>query len=455
MSRQLAISLGLCLALVPLVGFGREPLMGSLINYVAEPDASYAWTKRSEGSVLTCKYVELTLTSQTWRDIPWKHQLFLIKPAQVKADANHALLLIGGGSWREELADPRTQIKMPGEAQLLALVAEKLQTPVAILMHVPQQPLFDGKKEDEIISLTFREFLKSGDPSWPLLAPMVKSTVRAMDATQEAVKKEWDLDIKTFTLTGASKRGWTTWLTGAVDDRAAAIAPMVIDMLNMSEHIKLQKASFAGETSEQIDDYKELDKQIDTPRGLALRKIVDPWEYRGRLTQPKLVILGTNDRYWPLDACSLYWDDLVGEKYLLYVPNAGHGLEDRSRVVAGLAALNRRVITGKPLPKIDWEFGDTGGGAKLTVTANDRPSRVRIWSAKSASRDFRDSPWTAVDAAEKGDGFAHELPAPSEGNAAFLGELVFAEGTDDEFSLSTNVRIVPSRADASEAAIGK
>ena len=61
------------------------------------------------------------------------------------------------------------------------------------------------------------------------------------------------------------------------------------------------------------------------------------------------------------------WDDLVGEKYLLYVPNAGHGLEDRSRVVAGLAALNRRVITGKPLPKIDWEFGDTGGGAKLTV----------------------------------------------------------------------------------------
>ena len=62
---------------------------------------------------------------------------------------------------------------------------------------------------------------------------------------------------------------------------------------------------------------------------------------------------------------------------------------------------------------------------------------------------------TAVDAAEKGDSFAHELAAPSEGNAAFLGELVFAEGTDDEFSLSTNVRIVPSRADASEAAIGK
>ena len=35
--------------------------------------------------------------------------------------------------------------------------------PVAILLHVPQQPIFDGKREDEIIAYTFREFLKTGD----------------------------------------------------------------------------------------------------------------------------------------------------------------------------------------------------------------------------------------------------------------------------------------------------
>ena len=96
---------------------------------------------------------------------------------------------------------------------------------------------------------------------------MTKSAVRAMDASQEAMKKEWGLDVETFTVTGASKRGWTTWLTGAVDDRAVAIAPMVIDMLNMSPHTKLQKTSFGGKSSEQIDDYKGLDEQIDTPRG--------------------------------------------------------------------------------------------------------------------------------------------------------------------------------------------
>jgi PhoPQ-activated pathogenicity-related protein len=451
MSRRLFCFLGLLLVLTPLAA-AREAATGPLAEYVAAKDDSYHWVKRSEGSVATCKYVELTLTSQTWKGIVWKHQLFLVKPSQVNADARHALLMIAGGSWREELADPKTQIKLPGEAQVLALVAEQMKMPVAILLHVPQQPLFDGKKEDEIIALTFREFLKTGDDDWPLLLPMVKSAVRAMDATTEATKKEWGLDLATFTVTGASKRGWTTWLTGAVDDRAVAIAPMVIDMLNMTEHTKLQKSSFEGKSSEQISEYEGLDRQIDSQRGLALRKMVDPWEYRQRLTQPKLVILGTNDRYWPLDACNLYWNDLQGEKYLIYVPNNGHGLPDRSRIVAGLGALNRRIVTGKPLPKLAWEYAGGEDHVSLKVSADVTPSRVRVWTAKAPKRDFRDSPWTSTDAATKGDAFVYDLAAPGAGNAALFGEAVFHEGTDEEFSLSTNVRIVPAKA---EAAAGK
>jgi PhoPQ-activated pathogenicity-related protein len=434
------------LVLVPLVAAARESATGPLAEYVAANDDSYRWVKRAEGSVATCKYVELTLTSQTWRGIPWKHQLFLVKPSLVAANSKHALLMIAGGSWREELADPKTQLKLPGEAQVLALVAEQMKMPVAILLHVPQQPMFDGKKEDEIIALTFREFLKTGDDDWPLLAPMVKSAVRAMDATEEAMKQEWGLDVATFTITGASKRGWTTWLTGAVDDRAVAIAPMVIDMLNMTEHTKLQKSSFEGKSSEQISEYEGLDQHIETPRGLALRQIVDPWEYRQRLTQPKLVILGTNDRYWPLDACNLYWDGLQGEKYLIYVPNNGHGLPDRARIVAGLAALNRRVTTGKPLPQLAWEYSGGADVVSLKVTADVMPSRVRIWTAKAPKRDFRDSRWDAVDAAAKGDAFVYEQGVPAEGNAALFGEALFHEGTDEEFSLSTNVRIVPAKA---------
>jgi PhoPQ-activated pathogenicity-related protein len=429
--------------------FARAPLTGPLADYIAAKDDSYQWTKRSEGAVLTCKYSELILTSQTWKGIPWKHQLFILKPAQIDPSAKHALLMIGGGNWNDKITDPATQLKIPGEALFLAAAAETMKTPVAILLHVPQQPIFDGKREDQIIAHTFREFLKTGDPTLPLLAPMTKSAVRAMDATQEAMKKEWNLDIATFTITGASKRGWTTWLTGAVDDRAVAIAPMVIDMLNMSAHTKLQRTSFGGQPSEQIDDYQGLDKFIDTPRGAALRKIVDPFEYRERLTQPKLVILATNDRYWPLNAADLYWNDLVGEKYLIYVPNNGHGIQDRARLLAGLTALNRRVTENQPLPKLDWKFTSGADHVKLNVVSDIRPSRVNIWQATSKSLDFRDSKWTSTPAEHADAAFTHKQPLPATGYAALLGEAVYNEGADNQFWLSTNVKIInpPSAAE--------
>src|SRR5262245_24873930 len=447
---RLSIALVIVCGLMPASLLARAPLTGPLADYVAAKDDSYQWVKRSEGSVLTCQYKELILTSQIWRGIPWKHQLFVLKPAQVDPAAHHAVLMIAGGNWNDKIADPATQLKLPGEAQLLAVLAESLKMPMAILLHVPQQPIFDGKREDQIIAYTFREFLKSGDTTWPLLAPMAKSAVRAMDATQEATKKEWGIDVATFTITGASKRGWTTWLTGALDDRAIAIAPMVIDMLNMSQHTKLQKESFGGRSSEQIDDYRGLDEYIDTPRGQALRKIVDPWEYRDRLTQPKLVMLGTNDRYWPLNASDLYWNDLQGEKHLIYVPNNGHGIQDRARLIAGLNALNRRVITGQPLPKLEWGFKNGDGHVQLSVVSDVRPSRVNIWSAKAPTLDFRDSKWSSVEAGAADAAFIHKQPLPDTGYAAILGEALFHEGTDDQLWLSTNVRIIPSSTAAAD-----
>jgi PhoPQ-activated pathogenicity-related protein len=227
---------------------------------------------------------------------------------------------------------------------------------------------------------------------------------------------------------------------------------MVINMLNMAPHSRLQREAFGGQPSEQIDDYRGLDEFIDTPRGQTLRSIVDPWEYRSQLTLPKLIILGTNDRYWPLDACDLYWNDLQGEKYLIYIPNNGHGLPDRARIIAGLNALNQRVMTGKPLPKVNWTFVPTEKGVKLTITSDTPASRMQIWTASAAARDFRDSKWTTLGSDVGGESFGALLPQPTTGNAAYFGELTFGGGTDAEFSLSTSIRIVPS---TSAAAVGK
>lgn len=439
-----------CLAALLIVSFVAWPASadGPLLDYIAKPDDSFAWKLRREGEVAGTKYVELTLTSQTWRDVVWKHQLFLLLPKSAPADAKHALLFIGGGRWNDSLAEPPTDAKLPGEARTLALVAENLKTPVAVLLHVPQQPMFDGKVEDAIISLTFENYLRTGQADWPLLLPMVKSAVRGMDATQAFAKEKWKLEIESFTISGASKRGWTTWLTGAVDKRAVALAPMVIDVLNMAPQMKHQKDTF-GDLSEQVHDYKErgLDRAIETPRGKQLVQIVDPYAYRERLTQPKVVILGTNDRYWPLDALNLYWEGLQGQKHVLYVPNNGHGLNDLPRMIGAVHALQQQVIRGKPLPKLSWKHTTGQDSLSLTISADRAAASATAWVAYSQTRDFREAKWESRELRLANDAATIHVDLPKEGHVALFGELEFKD-LDLPYFLSSQVKIASAEAAA-------
>jgi PhoPQ-activated pathogenicity-related protein len=413
-----------------------------LVEYVKKPDPSYRWTKVAEGDVGPARFAELVLTSQTWKNIVWKHELFVIKPKNVDPAAKQAILMITGGDWKPDVEQADRKPDVPREAQVLALVAAQLRAPVAVLMDVPFQPIFDGKTEDAIIAYTFDKYLQTGDPNWPLLLPMVKSAVRAMDAVQAFSKQEWSLGVEKFTVVGASKRGWTTWLTGAVDSRAAAIVPIVIDTLNMKRQAKLQLLSF-GRFSEEVKDYtdRNLPQRMDSPAGQALRDIVDPFSYLDMLKLPKLLMMGTNDRYWPLEAASLYWSDLLGEKYLLYVPNNGHDLNDLRRIVGSVLAFQEHIALAKPLPKLSWKFAQDASSLHLVVESDLKPASVAVWTASALSRDFRESKWASQPARLESGKYHFELPIPARGYAAAFGEAVFSNGAIPYF-LSTNVRIV-------------
>ncbi len=418
---------------------------GLLSDYVRAPDASFGWKLRQRTALDEAECLELTLTSQTWRGIPWRHQLFLIKPNTLR-DTSRALLLISGGNWRPELAEPPPAgQQVPGEVQLLARVARQVGTIAAVLKHVPQQPMFDGMVEDEIISYTFEQCIRTRDFTWPLLLPMVKSAARGMDAVQQCCKTEWNCSPARFTVTGASKRGWTTWLVSAVDSRVEALAPMVIDVLNMGPQMQHQLFSF-GRYSEQIEDYtrRGIQGQMVTSLGQALTRLVDPYSYRKAIAQPKLILLGTNDRYWPLDALNLYWDGLSGEKHVVYVPNRGHKLDDPERVLGSLAALHRQAMGELKLAALDWTLEEGPHGVQLTIASDVEPAQVTAWTAAAPTRDFRDAKWEAH-VLEKGDsGWKFQLPRPAQGFAAVLGEARY-ETDGWPYYLSTNVRIISAK----------
>jgi PhoPQ-activated pathogenicity-related protein len=430
----------------------------ALEDYVKQPDASYAWKLRQRGKQGSGEYAELILTSQTWHGIVWKHQLFLYRPAKVNP-SKQALLLIDGGSWSgslEKAPEVSQPAALPDKVKLITMLADLMQTPIAVVRQVPEQPIFDGRKEDQIIALTFAKYFESGQPDWPLLLPMVKTAVRAMDAAQAFAKQEWKLDIDRFLVTGASKRGWTTWLTAATDPRVDALAPMVINMLNMTAHGRLQLESF-GQYSEQIHDYTErgLQQKLFTKEGASLRAIVDPIAYRDRLKQPKLIILATNDAYWPVDALNLYWDELQGDKYILYVPNNGHGIQDYPRVVSAIAALQQSLTGGKPLPKLAWHLDHEADSAKFQLTLDVAPTAVRKWMASADTRDFRKSQWESSPVAGGGKDHKYlaDLAKPKAGYSAAFLEAEFP-GEPTPFVLTTTLHVFASESAAKTTTVG-
>lgn len=392
---------------------------GILAGYAHARDPATRTELVAEGEIAGGRFRTHRLVSQTWRGTEWMHELSIFAPADLPAGAGTMLLWIDGGKagrLHELGATPSDAVKT------LATVATAAGLPAVVVRQVPFQPMFDGLVEDDLIAHTFVEFARTGDPSWPLLLPMVKAAVEAMTAASTAARDAWGMAIDSFVVTGASKRGWTTWLTAAVDERVRGAMPMVIDMLSMEQHVALQHASFGG-MSEELEPYTSvgIEKLLGSPRGRELIEIVDPFAYRDRIVQPKLIALGTNDPYWPLEALDLYLGGLAGPRWVSYAPNAGHGLP-AMRVGGLVAALGRHVAGVDRLPEIDWAFEPTAAGAACVVRATPAPAEVLVWRAASDSRDFRRARWTPTPLGHADGAWRAEVDRPERGFQAALVE---------------------------------
>ncbi len=425
----------------------------ALDKYVAAPDASFAWKVLRELPAEGATATLLEMTSQRWlteREVErplWTHWITVVRPAQVKSDV--ALLFITGGS-----LDRQPPARPP--AWLLE-AARDTNTITAELRLVPNQPVVftddpakKPRSEDDFIAYTWDKFLRTGDEKWPARLPMTKSAVRAMDAVTAfaAAPEGGGQPVRRFVVSGASKRGWTTWTTAAVDKRVVAIAPAVIDMLNVEPSFVHHWRTY-GAWSDAVDDYVNhgIMDWMGTREFRALMKIEEPYEYRDRLTMPKLMLNAAGDQFFLPDSSQFYFDELRGEKHLRYVPNTSHSLE-KSDALETLHAFYTAIVTNTPRPDVRWSFERDGS---IKVVSKQIPSDIRLWQAtNSTARNFRldvvGPAYKSTPLTPSGPNtWVARVPAPPEGWTAFFVEMSFPSGGKYPLKITSGVRILPDK----------
>jgi hypothetical protein len=217
----------------------------------------------------------------------------------------------------------------------------------------------------------------TSNPEWLVRFPMVKASVRAMDAVTEFTKSKFPetfgvTPIEKFVVSGASKRGWTTWLVGAVDPaRVALIIPIVLDAINFVEVEHHQWRSYKG-WSFALVDYWELDitARFDSPQMLALSRMEDPFFFRDRLTMPKLVVNAFLDEFQQPDDTRYWWNDMPGPKHFLMTYNSEHSeITGILEIVPDVSTFINYHVNKWEVPTFTWEISNTTG--EITATLDD------------------------------------------------------------------------------------
>lgn len=449
----------LCLCLAWLATAAQPPRPAAraggqtaLDRYVAAPDPHFAF--RRVGQLPAAGGVTATvleLTSQQWLtpeevDRPvWTHWLVVYRPREVTSHIG--LLWIGGGA---------NNGRRPARGNaVLAALARQNGTVTAELRMVPNQELTllgdperKPRKEDDLIAYTWDRYLRTGDERWPLRLPMTKAAVRAMDAVTawSAAEDGGAVKVARFVVSGGSKRGWTTWTTAAVDPRVIAIAPAVIDVLNVEPSFLHHWRAY-GFWAPAVDDYVRhgIMNWMGTPQFTALMAIEDPWSYRRRLTMPKFLLNSAGDQFFLPDSAQFYLGGLPGETLLRYVPNSDHSLDDTD-AFDSLGAFYSTVVRGIVRPTVRWE---PAPGDVWIARTSAAPLSATLWHATNPdARDFRletfGSKWQSTALAPDGPNtWRVRTTAPARGWTARLVEFAFDVGAPTPLKITTSVVVTP------------
>lgn len=394
------------------------------------------------------------MVSQEWRSSDeidrtlWQHQLVIAVPDNVSTTTG--MLFIGDNDNTSPLPDSNDII-----IQIISQLAIGSQTIVSAVYQIPNQPFFfpdanDSFKEDRLVGYSWDKYLDTGDTTWPIHVPMTKSVIKAMDAVQLIAPSLGAYQVDDFVLTGYSKRGLVTWLAGAIDPRVKAIAPGVIDFLNVIPSMENQFKSYGAyvEVLQSLVDMNVLGR-LRSPEFKDLASIIDPYEYRDRLTMPKLLLNASGDQFFLPDSAKFYFNDLPGEKLIRYAPNAGHSLQNSVTSIFdtlySLLGWYQTLLLDIPRPEINWQLENN----QIVANTTQPPQFARVWRATNDNaRDFRitsiGESWQPEFVFPDANGeYRATLAQPANGYAASYIEFVYQGPAGLPMSFSSQVYITP------------
>ena len=431
---------------------GSETHSNTLLkDYVHAVDSTFRFEIVHSVSGEAYDYHVLKMYSQHWLspDIvdqtEWWHWVSIVVPKETPYST--AMLWIGGGS---------TNSKLPEEPnELILAAATQTNSVVAQIHNIPFQPItfandtFGERYEDEIISYGWRKFLEGGakdqDAIWLARFPMTKAAKLAMDAVTEVVQENYQKSIDSFVVGGASKRGWTTWTTAATDDRVIAIAPVVIDLLNLVPSFQHHWRNY-GFWAPAVGDYvrEGVMDWVGTPEFDRMMEITEPYSFRKDYDMPKLLINAAGDEFFQPDSWKFYWDSLPGEKHVMYVPNSGHDVGS-SDALPNLISFYNSILKNSQRPIYSWKI--EGDQIHVNFDPNQKPVAIKLWSAYNPmARDFRidvfGPNWTSeeISVPESGE-LTVNMTTPESGYRGYFVELTY--GGENPLKVTTGIDILP------------
>ena len=417
--------------------------------HAADPDFSYELVYSLEEE--DYDYHVIRMVSQNWLSknivdqTEWWHWISMVVPKELPFETG--MMWIGGGSKNS---------KMPELPEPLILeAAMRTNSIVAQIHNVPFQPLvfendtFGERYEDAIIAYGWRKFLEGGakdeDAIWLARFPMTKAVKLAMDVVSEVASEQHEKVLDKFVVAGASKRGWTTWTTAAVDDRVVAIAPVVIDLLNIVPSFQHHWRNY-GFWAPAVDNYVQegiMDWQGSKEYDRLL-ELTEPFSFLEAYDMPKLLINAAGDQFFLPDSWKFYWDELKGEKHIQYVPNFGHDLSE-SDAIPNLIAFYASILNETPRPSYDWKIEDDS--IIITTDPNQKPASIKLWSANNEeSRDFRidvlGEKWNSTEILVNESGrYEVKLLEPEKGYTGYFVEITYPG--EAPIKVTTGVEVLP------------